>query len=108
MALVDPTAVSQLYWCGLATLTGDPGEIPRYDKVFALVFRGMFIALGSILLSYHWIVIVFGAPVGHDQLILAGIVVATAIALTAVYRWTGFGLRTRASAACSCRRAPPR
>ena len=41
VALVDPTAVSQLYWCGLTTLTGDPGEIPRYDAVFARVFRGL-------------------------------------------------------------------
>jgi branched-chain amino acid transport system permease protein len=41
---------------------------------------------------------VFGAPVGYDQLILAGIVVVAAIALTAVYRWTSFGIRTRASA----------
>jgi branched-chain amino acid transport system permease protein len=41
---------------------------------------------------------VFGAPVGHDQLILAGIVVLAAAALTAVYRWTGFGIRTRAAA----------
>jgi ABC-type branched-subunit amino acid transport system permease subunit len=41
---------------------------------------------------------IFGAPVGYDQLILAGIVVLVAAALTAVYRWTGFGIRTRASA----------
>jgi len=34
----------------------------------ALVFRGIFIALGSILLSYHWLVIFFGA-----LLILTGI-----------------------------------
>jgi branched-chain amino acid transport system permease protein len=41
---------------------------------------------------------VFGTPVGVDQVILAGTVIAVAAALTAVYRWTGFGLRTRASA----------
>jgi branched-chain amino acid transport system permease protein len=33
-----------------------------------------------------------------DQLILLGIVVAIAIALAATYRWTKFGLRTRAAA----------
>lgn len=41
---------------------------------------------------------VFGAPVGVDQLILAGVVVTVAAVLAAVYRWTGFGLRTRAAA----------
>ena len=41
---------------------------------------------------------VFGAPVGVDQIILAGTVLVVAIALTAVYRYTGFGLRTRAAA----------
>ena len=43
-------------------------------------------------------VTIFGAPVGYDQLILAGIVIVVAAALAAVYRWTGFGIRTRASA----------
>ena len=41
---------------------------------------------------------IFGAPVGVDSLILAGTVIAVAAVLTAVYRWTGFGLRTRAAA----------
>jgi branched-chain amino acid transport system permease protein len=41
---------------------------------------------------------IFGAPVGVDQLILAGAVIAVAVGLTAVYRWTGFGIRTRAAA----------
>ena len=33
--------VRQLYWCGLATLVGDPAEIPTFDRVFALVFGGL-------------------------------------------------------------------
>lgn len=41
VALVDPLSVNQLYWCGVATLVADPGEMPIYDRVFALVFRGM-------------------------------------------------------------------
>ena len=32
-----------------------------YGILGALVFRGLFIALGSVLLSYHWIVVLFGA-----------------------------------------------
>lgn len=31
-----------------------------YGILGALVFRGLFIALGSVLLSYHWVVILFG------------------------------------------------
>ncbi len=45
-----------------------------YGILGALVFRGTFIALGSILLSYHWIVVLFGVMLivtgikmlGHD------------------------------------------
>jgi tellurite resistance protein TerC len=45
-----------------------------YGILGALVFRGTFIALGSILLSYHWIVVIFGIMLivtgikmlGHD------------------------------------------
>ena len=45
-----------------------------YGILGALVFRGMFIALGSILLSYHWVVVLFGVlliytgikMLGHD------------------------------------------
>jgi tellurite resistance protein TerC len=32
-----------------------------YGILGALLFRGMFIALGSVLLSYHWVVVLFGA-----------------------------------------------
>lgn len=39
-----------------------------YGILGALVFRGTFIALGSILLSYHWIVVLFGV-----MLIITGI-----------------------------------
>lgn len=39
-----------------------------YGILGALIFRGMFIALGSILLSYHWIVVIFGV-----MLIITGI-----------------------------------
>lgn len=41
---------------------------------------------------------ILGAPIGIDQLILVGIVIATSTVLTGVYRWTEFGLRTRAAA----------
>ena len=45
-----------------------------YGILGALVFRGIFIALGSVLLSYHWIVVIFGVMLivtgitmlGHD------------------------------------------
>jgi tellurite resistance protein TerC len=39
-----------------------------YGILGALVFRGLFIALGSVLLSYHWVVVLFGA-----MLIVTGI-----------------------------------
>jgi tellurite resistance protein TerC len=39
-----------------------------YGILGALVFRGLFIALGSILLSYHWVVVIFGV-----MLIVTGI-----------------------------------
>ena len=38
VALTRPGAVTDLYWCGLATLVADPGEIAVYDRVFQLVF----------------------------------------------------------------------
>ena len=39
----------------------------------------------------------FGAFVGLDRLLMAGIVIAAAIVLAALYRWTRFGLATRAA-----------
>jgi tellurite resistance protein TerC len=39
-----------------------------YGILGALFFRGVFIALGSVLLQYHWVIIVFGA-----MLIITGI-----------------------------------
>lgn len=41
VALVRPESVRELYWCGLATLVGDPAEIPVFDGIFALIFGGM-------------------------------------------------------------------
>jgi len=40
---------------------------------------------------------VFGSVVPVDRFILAGIVIAVAVVLAAVYRWTRFGLATRAA-----------
>ena len=39
-----------------------------YGILGALIFRGIFIALGSVLLSYHWVVVIFGV-----MLIITGI-----------------------------------
>jgi tellurite resistance protein TerC len=49
-------------------------QVLFYGILGALVFRGTFIALGSILLSYHWVVVIFGVMLiytgikmlGHD------------------------------------------
>jgi len=41
VALVRPERLMDLYWCGLATLVGDPGEIGLFDHVFGLVFGGL-------------------------------------------------------------------
>jgi branched-chain amino acid transport system permease protein len=46
----------------------------------------------------HSTVVLFDAPIGVDQLILVGVVLTSAAVLGAVYRWTAFGLRTRAAA----------
>ena len=43
-----------------------------YGILGALLFRGMFIALGAVLLSYHWIVVIFGV-----MLIVTGIKMLT-------------------------------
>jgi branched-chain amino acid transport system permease protein len=40
---------------------------------------------------------IFGATVGLDRLLMAGIVMAAAVVLAALYRWTRFGLATRAA-----------
>ena len=40
---------------------------------------------------------IFGAFVGLDRLLMAGIVIAAAVVLAALYRWTRFGLATRAA-----------
>jgi uncharacterized protein len=40
VTLTDPQTTKQLYWCGLATLVADPGEIALFDRVFAVVFEG--------------------------------------------------------------------
>jgi uncharacterized protein with von Willebrand factor type A (vWA) domain len=39
--LVAPETTRSLYWCGLATLIGDPAHTDIYDAVFAAVFGGM-------------------------------------------------------------------
>jgi uncharacterized protein with von Willebrand factor type A (vWA) domain len=41
VTLVRPDDLDQLYHCALATLVGDPAEIPVLDRVFALVFGGL-------------------------------------------------------------------
>jgi uncharacterized protein len=38
VGLARPGTVTELYWCGLATLVADPGEIAVFDRVFELVF----------------------------------------------------------------------
>jgi uncharacterized protein len=41
VAVAHPRSLVELYWCGLATLVGDPAEIPVFDRVFAVVFEGL-------------------------------------------------------------------
>src|SRR5574342_1274824 len=41
VTLVRPASLPELYWCALATLVGDPAEIPVLDQVFAVVFGGL-------------------------------------------------------------------
>lgn len=38
---VAPSSTQRLYWCALATLVSDPGEVPVLDRVFAAVFGGL-------------------------------------------------------------------
>ncbi|QGN48595.1 VWA domain-containing protein [Micromonospora sp. WMMC415] len=39
--LVRPTTTRALYWCATATLVGDRGDLPVFDRVFDLVFGGL-------------------------------------------------------------------
>ena len=63
---------------------------------------GMIVIFGNTLKSAPAVlpsgtVTVFDRVVPHDRFILAGIVVVVAALLTALYRWTPFGLSTRAA-----------
>jgi uncharacterized protein with von Willebrand factor type A (vWA) domain len=41
LTLARPITSNELYWLGRVTLTGTPGEIAAYDRVFDDVFRGL-------------------------------------------------------------------
>jgi uncharacterized protein with von Willebrand factor type A (vWA) domain len=41
VTLVRPGGTRELYWCALATLVSDPGDVPVLDRVFQLVFGGL-------------------------------------------------------------------
>ena len=41
VTIMRPAAIRELYWCGLATLISDPGQIEMYNRVFAAVFGGL-------------------------------------------------------------------
>src|SRR5262249_198595 len=41
IAVADPQATSDPYWCALATLVADPSEIGTFDRVFRLVFESL-------------------------------------------------------------------
>jgi uncharacterized protein len=40
VALTNPVATRQLYWCALATLVSDAAHVPALDRLFQLVFQG--------------------------------------------------------------------
>ncbi|HEX5495041.1 MAG TPA: VWA domain-containing protein [Mycobacteriales bacterium] len=41
ITLVRPGTTRALYWCALATLVGDPAQVPVLDRVFGEVFVGL-------------------------------------------------------------------
>ena len=40
LAALDPTRRDDVYWAGRLTLCRGPGDLPRYDRVFAAMFAG--------------------------------------------------------------------
>jgi uncharacterized protein with von Willebrand factor type A (vWA) domain len=41
ITVARPPTTRALYWCGLATLVSDPGQMEVFDQIFAAVFGGM-------------------------------------------------------------------
>src|SRR6266581_3747226 len=41
VTVMRPATISELYWCGLATLVSDPDQIEVFSRVFAAVFTGL-------------------------------------------------------------------
>src|SRR6266700_5884315 len=41
VTVMRPATISELYWCGLATLVCDPDQIEVFSRVFAAVFTGL-------------------------------------------------------------------
>jgi len=41
ITVARPPTTRALYWCGLATLVSDPGQVAVFDQIFAAVFGGV-------------------------------------------------------------------
>jgi len=58
---VDNVFIFVLVFSYFATPAKYQHRVLFYGIIGALIFRGIFIALGSALMQYHWIVVIFGA-----------------------------------------------
>lgn len=80
----------------LAKMAATLGVLLTLQAVAVLVFGSRPQAAPNILPTGT--VVVFGVPVPVDRFVLAGVVVGLTALLAAGYRWTRFGLATRAAA----------
>ncbi|WP_181779482.1 branched-chain amino acid ABC transporter permease [Pseudonocardia pini] len=80
----------------LAKLVASLGIMLLIQSVVVLVFGTTTRQAPPVLAATT--VVLFGTPVPVDRFLLAGVVVLVAAALTAIYRYTRFGLATRAAA----------
>ncbi len=79
----------------LAKLAASLGLLLVLESAMILIFGNSLKSAPAVLPSDT--VMVFDRVVPKDRFLLAGIVIVVAAALTALYRWTPFGLATRAA-----------
>jgi branched-chain amino acid transport system permease protein len=101
IAILGTVIELALFWplrhsSALARLAASLGVLLLAQAVISLIFRSGSLSPESVLPSGT--VRIFGSTVPEDRLILAGCAVALGAALWAAYRFTPFGLATRAAA----------
>jgi branched-chain amino acid transport system permease protein len=80
----------------LAKLAASLGVLLTLQAVALVVFGDTPRPQPPVLPANHQVTLL-GSDVGLDRLLMAGIVIAAAVVLAALYRWSRFGLATRAA-----------